>query len=502
MNSLNFIKSKSIWIICLLSFFTAFTYNEINLNKLPKEKIREYQTVITNDDNSYLSPAQNYLQLGEWKSDAIGKQAYFVRPPGYGIFYLSLLKLTNSTNTLLLLKLIQYLLFSFSIYWFYYIIRSLIKSEYISLIISGVYGLTPFAIGFLSYTLTEGITPALTLLFIYILFKANESFTQKKILYTLSALCLSYILIVRPQIGFIGILLPIFLVKEYYSKNKLQLTLSLILFGIISFSSMAAWQVRNHNITDNYTGLHSIYYPDNNSIYRPTLKEYWNFVGCWAQEGHIAHSYIVPMWSAATKGDTSELYIKNAIQTFPTRIINFYGKRRLTRVFRNYQKATLNQKKYLDNETAMPLIIPSIELEVIKDFKQLTTEYKKEFWLDYHIISPLRVFKTIAFHSNLSLHIFQHTLRGNWPMEAIRILFFGIHSLSFLGVFISLILWKYLDWKQTSIAFTLFIYILFLCYFQRGIEERYTLPTLPLLMISVVVTLNYIYNLINPQSRK
>jgi hypothetical protein len=59
MNIQHFIKTKSIWIICLLSFLSALAYNEINLKHFPKAKVREGQTVITNDDYSYLKPAQN-----------------------------------------------------------------------------------------------------------------------------------------------------------------------------------------------------------------------------------------------------------------------------------------------------------------------------------------------------------------------------------------------------------------------------------------------------------
>ena len=70
MNILGFIKSKSIWIICLLSFLAAFTYNEINLKNLPKERIRDNQTVVTNDDYSYLYPPQHYIEHRVWTEDS------------------------------------------------------------------------------------------------------------------------------------------------------------------------------------------------------------------------------------------------------------------------------------------------------------------------------------------------------------------------------------------------------------------------------------------------
>ncbi|MBL4592555.1 MAG: hypothetical protein JKX68_01925, partial [Flavobacteriales bacterium] len=362
----------------------------------------------------------------------------------------------------------------------------LTNNKKIALITACIYGLTPFAIGFLSYTLTEGITPALLLLYVFLLFKANNKTNpnQKNVFYLLAALIFAYLLILRPPLGFMGILLPIFIIKDYWKEHFTKVLIKLVLFGSIAFSFMAIWQYRNYKITNEFVGLHAIYYADNNSIYRPTFKEYWNFVGGWAQEGHESHSYMVPMWQAAIKGDTSDIYIKNALATFPKKVIDHFGAKRLTTIFKKYQEATLFQKTYYDQQLPMPLETPQIELEVINEFKQLTQEYKSKFWLQYHIISPLKVFRTMAFHSNLSMYMFQHTYRGSWLMEATRIVFYGLHVLCFLALIIGLFLYKG-NWQQHIITLTVFAYVFYLCYFQRGIEERYTLPILPLLLIGL-----------------
>ena len=177
---MHFIKNNTIWIICLLSFFSALFYNQLNLNLLPTELKRDNVTVATNDDVSYLAPPKNYLETGVWKANSIGDQSYFIRPPGYGIFYMFFLKITGYPLALSFLKIAQLLLFSASIYWLFNISNSLLKKEKVALLVAILYGLTPFAIGFLSYTLTEGITPALLLLFVFLLFKANEKTSSKK----------------------------------------------------------------------------------------------------------------------------------------------------------------------------------------------------------------------------------------------------------------------------------------------------------------------------------
>ena len=166
------LKKNIIWVICILSFCTAFFYNQLNLQQLPKDKIRENQTVITNDDISYIVPPKNYLATGVWKDNSIGKQSYFVRPPGYGIFYMVFLKTLGYPLALKWLKIAQLLLFSSSVYWLFSIAFSIFQHKKLALLVAALYGLTPFAIGFLFYTLTEGITPALLLLFVFLLFKA------------------------------------------------------------------------------------------------------------------------------------------------------------------------------------------------------------------------------------------------------------------------------------------------------------------------------------------
>ena len=485
---MSFIKNKTIWIICVLSFIAALLYNQLNLKHLPEEQKRDHQTVRTNDDASYLTPPLNYMETGEWKDNITGKQAYFLRPPGYGLFYMALAKLGDFSSALMLLKISQLLLFALSVYWFYYITNTLLQHRKTALILATIYGISPFFIGFLFYSLTEGITPALLLLYIFLLIKAYDktNYRQKNGYYFLAALCFSYLLIVRPALGLWGLLIPVFLIKSYWKKGILNMILKLILFGAVAFSFMLIWQIRNYKIAGEYVGLHPIYYTDNNTMFRPTLQEFWEFNKSWGVEGHVYHSYSLPFWQAAIKGDTSIIYIDNILNAFPDEVITYFGKPRLIKVFRKYQRSVLFQKPYYEQHLPMPKKSNAIEQEVVDEFKQLTKECRKEFWMQYYIIAPLKVFKVMAFHSNLSLYIFQHTYRGIFLMEVLRYFFFSLHSLCFIALFFSLFFLRNSDWRQNAITLIAFAYVFYLCYVQRGIEERYTLPILPLLLIGLV----------------
>ncbi len=483
-------KPKAIWIICILSFIAAFWVNEFNLDHLPASLIRENSTIITNDDASYLRPAENYLATGIWKDNGNTMQSHFIRPPGYGWFYMSCIKIAGKSNALNLLKFIQLLLFSCSVYWIFYIANILFKSKRTVYLATILYGFLPFTSGFLYYTLSEGITPALLILYVFLLFKAQQVsiLRTKQLYYLMASLVLAYLLIIRPQLGLFGTLLPLFLIRDYLKYGVGKTILKIAVFSLIGLSFTIGWQVRNYNLTGEYVGIHSIYYADNNSIYRQPLQEQFNFVGGWGQEGAETYEYMLPMWQAAIKGNTSQHFVDAAIKTYPKKVIDFFGYEKLSNVLKNYQAASLNQKPFYEQNLPMPLKTTVIEQELINEMKILTNEFKSKFWMNYYFIAPAKIFKVMAFHSNLSHYIFQHTYRGTLFVEALRILCFALHSLVFIALLLSLLFLKQMDWRMAIINIICLIYVFYLCYFQRGIEERYTLPILPLLIIGIFNT--------------
>ncbi|HEX8516366.1 MAG TPA: hypothetical protein VF868_09225 [Bacteroidia bacterium] len=481
------LRNNAIYLLCAFSLLTAVFYNEHNLSKLPAGGVREGGTVITNDDASYYNPPKNFLRNGTWAEDYAGNVGHFIRPPGYGLLYLPLFYFFDEVNAITVLKCLQYLLFAISVYWFYSILMILTSNARWSLITSALYGLSPFATGFLSYTLTEGITPALILFYVYSLLKAYRSPApgEKNRLYLFASLLFAFIFIVRPVLGIFGAVLLIFLVKDYHAHLKSMIA-RIVLFGMISISFMLIWQVRNYSITGKYVGLHPIYYEDNNTIYRAPFREYWSFAGCWAERGDKGFSYMVPMWDAAIQGDTSAVYVNAAIDNLPEHVVNHFGERRLGNVFRDYQAAVLHQKPVYDKGLPMPMEMSDAEKKVVDGFRGLTSEYKKEFPFQYYVLSPVKVYGLLAFHSNLSLYIFQRTYRGAWWMEALRFIFYSLHGLCFLFVFLNMIRIKRDLLPSVVLGWVPFLYIFYLCFVQRGVEERYTLPVLPLLMIGII----------------
>jgi len=472
---------KPIWIICILSLISALFFNYLNIHHLPENGLRNGETVITNDDLSYLRPAESFFQTGEWKDKMPGKISYFLRPPGYGILYYFCLLLSKS-HALLILKLFQVLLFTLSVYCLFKISVFIIKNDKIALIVSATYGITPFAMGFLSYSLTEGITPALVIFYLHFLIKAHTVYSKeaRNLHFTIASFIFAYLFITRPVLGILGLLLPVVIVYTYKRWVK-----KMLIFGAIAVSFMAIWQARNYSITNQYVGLHPIYYQDHNSMYRPPLKAFWEFALGWNEDVTKVHSYMIPFWKNTLAGNTSITEVNKVVDQLPDFVTEHFERDKLVKVFQNYQQAILVQKPYYEKSLPMPDYLIEDEQLAVKGFNELTSEFKQHFWFTYYVVAPLKVFKNMAFHSNLSMYIFQSTFRGNYIMEFFRLIFFSLHGLCFIALLVNLILFRKLSALEYLIYLTAFIYVFYLCFFQRGIEERYTLPILPILLISL-----------------
>ena len=68
-------------------------------------------------------------------------------------------------------------------------------------------------------------------------------------------------------------------------------------------------------------------------------------------------------------------------------------------------------------------------------------------------------------------------------MELFRLLFFLLHASLFVLIWVALVAsWR--KWPKFAVYAVTAVYLVYLAWFQRGIEERYTLPVLPVLLIA------------------
>ena len=166
---------KKLLIVAFFGATFAVFLQEQNLQFLGNRYPASHGLLTSADEASYFAPAFNFLQKGTWKDNSIGQSAYFQRTPGYGLVYLFCLVITGK-KAFWMLKLLQILAFSGSIFLFGNILEKLLKNSKFAIFGTLIYAFVPAFSGFIYFTLTESFTPFLVLWSVF----AGISFEQKK----------------------------------------------------------------------------------------------------------------------------------------------------------------------------------------------------------------------------------------------------------------------------------------------------------------------------------
>jgi hypothetical protein len=475
-------------IVAVLSFACALFYNQVNLQELRRLQPQlhkldaRYGWLQTPDDAAYLRPAENYYRDQVWKDNNPGRQSYFTRTPGYGLFRYTLMKVMGFERSYYYFRYLQVLVFAFSVFLLFEIGLMAGLPRGYALGIEAIYGLSPFAIGFLYYSITEGITPALMIGYIFLLLLAYRR--SGPFFFLMASLMMAYIGITRPVLLLFAVALPLAI---WWALPRLELRrkgLFIILNCLIVSAPISMWAYRSYKIAGENVGIYPIYYAENNSQFRPTHEAIWRFEKSYGTEGLDFHEVMVPLWRAAIKGDTSDVHIDSLMMVCPDFVKQDIGEQKLRSSYELYRRSIVYQRTLYPKGTAMPDTIPDIEQEVIKEFDSYRVQINKDHRLWCHVVVPLKLFKAAAFHSNLSLYVFQHTYRGLWWMEFLRYVFLILHGLCCLSFIYIMILGRD-KLVRLLMGFPVGGYFFYLCYFFRGLEERYTLPILPLMLVGL-----------------
>jgi len=471
--STNFSGVARIIGLILLAFVCALVVHLINHKFLLSENptaLRDGVSVATADDASYIRPALNFLSTGEWRGSSPGVAAYVVRSPGYGMVFGLFAYLFGETGGLRVLVLFQLTLWSLAVGAIPFLARSLGLNEKISWLLGVFISLMPMFYGFLSYTLTEALTPSLVIFFYTFLFRGVKGHSQFLLL---SAIMLGFAILVRPNL--------ILLILSYLPFYGL-LRKRLVPLFLLALLPMVLWQVRVHRFAGR-VDLHPIYHSDAADLYRPLHEAVWDFHKMTGQTGSKFHTSINLLWEAA-RGNVSEDYAASvAIRSMDYSVTHTFGAPELARAYYAYIDVLRQQVTYY--EANLPITKKlSGEEELIAVFDSLREEYVAQNFVHAWVVAPLKVAGILVSHSNLSLYMFQKPLRGNVLMEVLRWISFFTHVFIFSLSLIFLFRKKSKSaWALVLPAAVFFFYLIFI---QRGVEERYMLPFLvPLFLVGV-----------------
>lgn len=472
-------------LLFMLSLVVGCILNYLNLYSLEiesPEKVRLGETILTSDDLVYIKPVKNFIASGIWTDGSIGRQQYFSRPPGYSLFILPFYFLLGLKKGLFILKLFQLFLFSISTVCLFRLGETLFNQRRLAYLVALLYGVFPIASGFVFYTLTEAISPAILIFHLYYLQKAWQKCDNSS--YIKAACFLAFLFLLRPVLGMFILPFSVLLFTPKGSGFSLRMRLQkTFLYLILVVSPFAIWEIRVIRICQEFPGLYPVYDKEVTTIYRPTHRAIWEFGKCWGISGKDFHEHIGPIWEQVMYPDSIHGNpIRAFISLIPKDIVQEVGDLNIQKAFLAYQTNVKLQKMYLQVNKKLPFSFRRKEQKVISVFSHFTQSYKTKHWFKYHVLVPLLYLKEMSFHSNLNLYVYQHTWRGNIGMEGIRILSLLLHVGVFILLFVSFFI-RNLSLFTRLLAISSLIYILFLAYYFRELEERYTLPMLPVLFL-------------------
>jgi hypothetical protein len=450
---------KKLLIVALFGTIFAVFLQEQNLQFLANRYPASHGLLTSADEASYFAPAINVLEKGTWKDNSIGQSAYFQRTPGYGLVYLFCLVIAGK-KAFWMLKLLQILAFSGSIFLFGNILEKLLKNSKFALSRTMIYTFFPAFSGFMYFTLTESFTPFLVLWSVF----AGISLQDKKSNFSWNFLFAnSIMLLFRPQL----IVFLLAFLAYYFFQNQRKKAV----FTLLAILPLLIWNIRTVTISGTWLGIHPIYSKTNNTLFRPSHEAMTNLFRIWEADGAKFHVTIHALIdSADIHLITAQIPEKYREKVTP--ILVKY------RALYNYQLTHFDQNKPISGTFQG-------EEKFMLEISALTKKLKSENKIDYYLLTPVQSLKKLMLSSHLNLGIYQFKYRGTWWLETIRWSCLTILIASFMATLFALFK------KNRDLIFYLSLAIIvnlfYLIFIQRMNEERYLTPFLPIALIVLLV---------------
>lgn len=449
-------------ILLLIAF--ACSLIQVSITEYNISKVGADTLIKTADSPSYINPAKNFLEKGVWKDNFQGPSSYVQRPPFYGS--LLLFSSVVSSTPMLVLKVIQYIFMFVGIFFFGKLIALLTRSKTMTVAATICFGTLPFFHGFVGYVMTEAIAPYMLILFT---FSFVNLYVNRKgtILFIIVG---AMILVFRTQIILFPILFVVSLIIKYRKEAKWTLLL---------FLPFLLWQIRVKEVMGSFQ-LHPIYSYSNKTIFRPPHAELTNLFRVWEHESesfHYAESIL--------RRDTTVKSFNKVLNDIP--LVYQKGVKSKLRL---YQQVAFEQRLMWAKGKNKKL---KIEEAFVAEIDKWRKTQGDRFFLNNWVYTPAKSFFELVKSSHLNHYVFQKTLRGNYFIEALRILAVVIVLVSILSSIMLVFMSKTsAPLKVTMLSFLLSL--MYLVFVQKMNETRYMIPFLPLIFAGLWLFYNQFRN--------
>ena len=496
-NKINYI------LIFFIYLTTAFGWNEYNIYSIKTNEIKSdnyfvsNQTISNVDNADYLGCVVNYISGYGWRCstgpgktnntflEPKGNGLYFRRVPGASIFIYTHYVFFGKDNYLKAIKISQLLLYSISGCLLFYILITISNSLIISYLLSIFITTIPLYSGFLYYTITESITPLLSILYVFLCFYSyhKKNIKSKAIALGFAAIIIVAITLTRPMFGLLSFLIIYLIVKEYIWKLNFK---PIIYISILPIMIWGSWIIRNYQITNEIVVLEQSTHPNTLSRYKPEFIAFWDFCKCWGEDGANMNSYLFHFYAGAMEGKTSDKDVKDVMKHIPKEIINEVGYNKLYNLLTRYYDIIHSQANNINQNIPLADHYTKDELLVSKELIAIKKAYLANHLIYSYINIPIKYLKDIVLHSNSSsFYIFEKQTNNNIALFITKTLMKIIHILAYLIIIINFFILKDTFYKLIWV-YTPIILLIYLSVFAQMIEQRYMLPFYPILLTGII----------------
>jgi hypothetical protein len=496
--------------LCLSAFFSAWMLHAYNLSWLAEhhpERVRDGVLAVSIDDSYYISQAENFragrgfrasIQNSGLPAFWQGEGTFTRRTPGYPLWYWAITGLGPSWGHRILAWL-QLGLAAGCAGFFFILLRREARRVAPSLaepllvrvswLVSLLGALLPLWNTYARFTLTEAITPFLSLLLLWLCQRAREEERGKAWRYGLASLVLGISTLTRPNNAILGLILAGFCGADIDAARRgaLRLTLRravwwLLWCGLPAGALLGAWTARNYSITGDIIPLEVAYHPESLDRMKPEFRGFWSLTTAWGQDGGHMNRVQYPLWLETLQGRGSEAQISAVLDDWPEALKHSVGEERLRAVLLRYQREIARQAPYFARQEAMPAEYSAEQLAIEREFLAIRADFcAKESFL-CRVEAPARYLSRLVFHSNTSnLESFSAPGAG-LGVKALKAASLLVHAGSYLLLLLS---WVWLRKRREFFAYWLVpvLGVLVFALVFRVVEQRYMLPFLPLVLL-------------------
>lgn len=458
-------------LLALLALLCAQGWNRWNIaamqaHPFARFNVRDGRALLATDDASYLQDADRLLGArADLESSRV--QGPVLRAPGYGLFYLLPRLVLDPLPAVSALVWMQCLLFALSVALLWETLLRFHVAAWIRWTVILLLAVMPTFHGFLFHTLSEGVTPTLSL-FLVCCALLDAVSARRRWLYA-GLLVWSMLMFTRPALLWTGLALLPGLLRLGMARAAV--------FSSLALAPMLCWWILNCVRANDVVSLHPVHWAGAPGIDRPVHGAFWELAKSWGARGDDFHAAMETGYQAAIRCDTASRYADAFIALAPEGMLSAELETETRKAYHRWQRFNCEAlAPALVREQGTIPVTTRTEQGILFTLEHVTKAWRAEHAFHHQVKVPLRVLKQLVAHSNLNLWMFQQTWRGQPAMEALRWFSAIVHASLLVAAALAFLFRVPLPMRVLSLGCAL--YLFYLAYVQRGVEERYTLPVL------------------------